>query len=716
MAAFEIPSLQTSFAIFSWFVLNVSMANVMKATYLHAQVCTVNGVCQPYAFPLAITGLHMMFAWVMCSVYAYVTGGLPNDIREWLRRTYEMVPLALCFAGSTGANNMSLKFIWPSLNQMLSCSGPIVSVFISTAVFGRRFGVWVWLSVIIISVAAALCSLSDANPNLMGISCALVAVVLRSCKSVIQEKLLENLDALMLLFYMAPVAGICLSVVSLSLDGVAPLAIFLDEGATVASSMLTLLWLAMGSLNALFLNLANFFVTRYTGAETLQVLGNVKSVFGIIVPAMLFAGNTLRPVQILLSAVLLAGVYLYSQAKGKPSTLSCGPRLHLLGWCCLTTACYFILGLVGNQACANIFFALPVYSVALPRAPTTSAMNRTHASQQQPVWTHNGGAGLVVTPESEQGTAQEKTTSVTSPTTLTMSSTQASRQPVWFGHGGAGLVDTPESEQGTDEEKPTPVTPTTNMKTEARALAVVSASYGGRGARDRLPTQPPGVKCILYTDRPVSTSNNWTVVHTLYHEQVQKTSPMYDAHGRHSWMNITNSRIRNVMAAKFYKMNMYLLPELQGFDVILWLDADLLKGWYQGFAFADSVLRALGQAEVGIERHPQRNTVAAEVYPAARRSTAYTSYAESYRDIKEALAYEVSQGFDDKQGLYHCGRFMLRTGSPRVRSALQEWWHQVQLHTFRDQISFPWILQHFNLSVQKFRTGQIPKLLTSGHM
>lgn len=278
-----------------------------------------------------------------------------------------------------------------------------------------------------------------------------------------------------------------------------------------------------------------------------------------------------------------------------------------------------------------------------------------------------------------------------------------------FVHQGAAT-------QGEESEALEKVTSTTNMKTEARTLAVVSASHGGRAARDVLPTQPPGVKCILYTDKPVSTPNNWTVVHTLYHEQVQKTWPMYYAHGRHSWKNITNSTIRNVMAARFYKMNMYLLPELQGFDVIVWLDADYLEGWHQGFAFADSFLRLLGQAEVGIERHPERNTVAAEVVPTARRATAYTSYVESYRDIKEALAYEVSQGFDDKQGLYDSSKFMLRAGSPRVRSALQEWWRQVQLHTFRDQISFPWILQNFSsLSVQKFRPLTMLKLLTIGH-
>merc|ERR1719195_2049016 len=95
--------------------------------------------------------------------------------------------------------------------------------------------------------------------------------------------------------------------------------------------------------------------------------------------------------------------------------------------------------------------------------------------------------------------------------------------------------------------------------------------------------------------------------------------PRLYANGRHSWENIHNKGVRNVMAAKMYKMLMFLLPELQGVQVILWCDADKLDQLHNLDTLYSHAADVLNGTVLAIERHPDRDTVKAELMPAARR-------------------------------------------------------------------------------------------------
>lgn len=85
---------------------------------------------------------------------------------------------------------------------------------------------------------------------------------------------------------------------------------------TPSTGVLTVIALLFATaLNAWFLSIANFFVTYYTNAVTLQVLGNVKTCLSIIVSVAIF-GNPLLRSQCLGVGSCLFGVWLYSK-KGR---------------------------------------------------------------------------------------------------------------------------------------------------------------------------------------------------------------------------------------------------------------------------------------------------------------------------------------------------------------------------------------------------------------
>lgn len=242
--------------------------------------------------------------------------------------------------------------------------------------------------------------------------------------------------------------------------------------------------------------------------------------------------------------------------------------------------------------------------------------------------------------------------------------------------------------------------------------AIVSASYGGRAVRAVMPQCPEDLRCVLYSDRKVAPGSSWVVSTEPYHAKTEQYWPELSSGGRHSWDRITNDKVRNLMAAKFYKMNMFLLPELEGIDVILWHDADYQRDWFHSHVqFVDSLHQQLQGFAMVIEKHPWRTTVSSEMKPASDRAMQSTGYSAAEHDVKEAYEHQKSLGFTDTVGLFHCGRYLINSSSPAIRSAFSAWWHEVQDYSFRDQISFPYVMQHFHLPVRVLEPRQLYQVI-----
>lgn len=309
-------SWQTGIAVFTWFVLNISISNIVKWTFVYGKLCTQDGQCQTYKFPLTITAIHMLFSWVLCWMYLRLTKGAPKA-RDVSWHLHKAVPLALCFACSVTFGNVALMYIYPSLSQMLSATGPIITVLMAVSLKGARYNNWTWVSMLIICGGLMLCSMLEINFHLLGAICIFAATTLRSLKSIIQCDLMadpaDKLDAVSLLYYMAPHAGGMLIVVSLATEGLRPFTIFVTGSPTGTPYVIMLL--ILGGTNACLLNIANFVVTSYTSPVTLQVLGNVKSCFSIIISVLIFR-NQLRLMQGLGVAVCLYGVHVYDKKGG----------------------------------------------------------------------------------------------------------------------------------------------------------------------------------------------------------------------------------------------------------------------------------------------------------------------------------------------------------------------------------------------------------------
>jgi hypothetical protein len=191
-------------------------------------------------------------------------------------------------------------------------------------------------------------------------------------------------------------------------------------------------------------------------------------------------------------------------------------------------------------------------------------------------------------------------------------------------------------------------------------MAIVSAMYG---AHDQvmLPSCPDRIHCVFGTDSSsITSSKGWHVDRTPYHTQLTGNYSALDADGKYSWGNIEKypPEVHGVMAAKFYKMNAHLLPDMPGFDIILWMDAHF---WRPGKMLNPDLLenfrKYLQHSTMIVPMHEDRDTVAAEVVPAGLRADSTTGIHTGVQDAQEALEHARSDSFTDDQGLFWCGIF-----------------------------------------------------------
>jgi len=198
---------------------------------------------------------------------------------------------------------------------------PLVTVFVSVCIRGKRYNLWTWLSMPIICGGLLVCSQQEVNYNTLGVVCVVGATVLRAIKTVMQEKLLDpkekDLDSVSLLYYLAPWAGASLLVMSLCFEGLAPFTMLLpsDSGGDKKGVGTLLLLLTLSGLNACLLNISGNMVTAYMGAVMLQILGNVKACLSIIVSVAIFR-NPVTSSQACGVLTCLVGVWIYQQKGG----------------------------------------------------------------------------------------------------------------------------------------------------------------------------------------------------------------------------------------------------------------------------------------------------------------------------------------------------------------------------------------------------------------
>jgi hypothetical protein len=213
---------------------------------------------------------------------------------------------------------------------------------------------------------------------------------------------------------------------------------------------------------------------------------------------------------------------------------------------------------------------------------------------------------------------------------------------------------------------------------------------------------PDSVDAFLFTDmvNVVQTRNSlWEFVHPA-----RQFEELCDDNILCSWKAIPNltesqKKVQAVLASKFFKMRW--IAESTHYDYIVWMDGKYLL---RNPNLTQTVRKYMGESvDMLAMKHPERNTVAAELRPASERAAQLLHDDSVIQKANETYKRYVREGFSDTVGLFDSAMFIVRPA--RVHNMFLDWWHEVQQGVPRDQISLPWMIQKHGINVLSISEG-----------
>ncbi|KAF4674529.1 hypothetical protein FOL47_009054 [Perkinsus chesapeaki] len=286
-------TLKEALIIAACFASSLSMMNSVK--YIQTNL--------DYPYPLFISAMHMLWSFVACGMYLRFDLAALKDYstRKYLR---EIVPIATFSSASISCGNLALKYIYPSFNELLQQTSAAVTVIVGVLIFGKRYNLATYISMLPVCGGAFLCGHGEVNFVLIGALFAIGSVFFRALKNTMQGNLLSgSFSSLELLFALAPANLIFFLVGSVLSEGLSPV----WEAST---SPRIILALVLSSALACAFNLLTFMMLKLLSPVGAMVVHSLKTP-GMLITSWALFGNPVRSSQILGFVIITAGVYYY---------------------------------------------------------------------------------------------------------------------------------------------------------------------------------------------------------------------------------------------------------------------------------------------------------------------------------------------------------------------------------------------------------------------
>eukprot|EP00897_Mesotaenium_endlicherianum_P007277 jgi/Mesen1/6578/ME000336S05798 len=259
-----------------------------------------------FKFATTLTGLHFGVTAGIGLLFTCL-GYLPN----------KHVPFWTLFWFSLTANasivgmNLSLMLNSVGFYQIAKLSIIPVVCLLEAVLNGKTFSRQVRLSVVIVMLGVAICTVTDVSVNAWGFTASVVAVVATSLQQIfvgsLQKK--HNIGSFDLLSKTAPIQAACLLTTGPFFD-------YLLTGRNVLryeATPLACAFIAVSCVGALFVNLSTYLCIGKFSAVSFQILGHMKTV-AVLLVGWLFFESVLSLKNVAGMAVAVVGMVIYSWA------------------------------------------------------------------------------------------------------------------------------------------------------------------------------------------------------------------------------------------------------------------------------------------------------------------------------------------------------------------------------------------------------------------
>lgn len=271
-------------------------------------------VNQHFNYPKFVTCTHFLSCGILCfgiMLYKLISEGKPIVVPTLKQQTHVILPIAVAFAVSVGANNIALLHSNAAFAEMIGAAAPLCVIAISLAM-GKGFDLRLIVPVLVVMAGVAVCASGELKFTWFGFALIFLATFLRGLKTTLQHSIMEEaadgqrLDPIELLAWMSPPCLMVVAVWSLMTEGMEPFHALIGGNWVDIS-----LAIGLTCVNACILNVANNFVIKDLGAVGCLLASQLKGIL-LLLGAAVMLGEVIQGVQIAGYVFIAGGVYWYN--------------------------------------------------------------------------------------------------------------------------------------------------------------------------------------------------------------------------------------------------------------------------------------------------------------------------------------------------------------------------------------------------------------------
>jgi len=274
-------------------------------------------VKQQFNHPKFLTSMHFLACGVLCfgiMMCRHIAGQKRMPVPTMQQMTKIILPIALAFAASVGANNIALVYCNAAFSEMISGAAPLCVIAINMCE-GKAFDMRLLWPVLAVVAGVCMCASGELKFTWIGLSLVFLACFLRAFKSNLQHKILdhqtqeEKLEPVELLAWMSPPCLLVMAIWGGATEGFAPI-VQLAGGKGLEITMA----IGVTCVNACVLNVANNFVIRDLGAVGCLLAGQLKGIL-LLMGAFVMLGEIIQLQQIAGYVCIVAGIFFYNRVE-----------------------------------------------------------------------------------------------------------------------------------------------------------------------------------------------------------------------------------------------------------------------------------------------------------------------------------------------------------------------------------------------------------------
>jgi hypothetical protein len=216
-------------------------------------------------------------------------------------------------------------------------------------------------------------------------------------------------------------------------------------------------------------------------------------------------------------------------------------------------------------------------------------------------------------------------------------------------------------------------------------VAVITAIFGNYDTVKEHPIRlSEKVDWYCFTDNKNLKSNFWNVIYTPYHIQNDDGSLNGNIN---SFDSITDQKVKNMMAAKYYKAKTHEIDILKGYDYFIWVDGSI----FLRDSFLEEVFKLFDRGYGLISfKHSKRTTLEDEIEE-SRLLKKYTS-----QPLEDQYKRYKNEGYNNDVELFE-NTIMIRKNTRENAKLFNLWWVENVTMSYQDQLSYPYCLWKLNM-------------------